>query len=292
MARTRAWVILSAMRLARPFLLAIVLSFSAVVAAPRTLVVCAPGYPGDTGEAQPTMDAFARLAEKAAGWKKGTLQAAYYATESEGQARLREGDAVLALVTTPFFHKYRKEARLEPKLQVAGEKGKNETWSLVARRGAIGSAGALAGFEVTGIPGFAPDFVRGPVLGDWGALPDSTRITFTSRVASAMIRAASGEKAAVLLDAEQAAALGGSPRGADLEIVHTSRPLPGSLLCTIEGRGGKDVSALLAALPHLHETAEGREILKVMRVTGFASLDADALDVVLGAPRRPVSAPR
>src|SRR3989442_2096913 len=36
--------------------------------ASKTLVVCAPGYPGDTATAQPTMDAFAKLAAEAAGW--------------------------------------------------------------------------------------------------------------------------------------------------------------------------------------------------------------------------------
>src|SRR6059036_784782 len=41
----------------------------------RTLVVCAPGYPGTTEEAQPTMDAFARAAEAAAGWPAGSLHA-------------------------------------------------------------------------------------------------------------------------------------------------------------------------------------------------------------------------
>lgn len=269
-----------------PLVLPLLLALAATAVAPRTLVVCAPGYPGDTGEAQPTMDTFARLVEKAAKWKRDSLAAVYYATEAEGEERLRRPDAALALVTTPFFHAHRKELHLEPRLRVVGETRANETWSLVAKRGAIATPAALAGFEVTGIPGFAPDFVRGAILGDWGALPEGVRITFTSRVASALIRAASGEKLAVLLDAEQAAALSAGPRGAELEVVHASPPLPGSLLCTVEARGGKDVTALLAALPRLHETNEGREILGVMHVARFEPVERAQLETALGAAPR------
>src|SRR5262245_60817817 len=75
-------------------------------AATTTLVVCAPGYPGSTAEAQPSLDAFAAAAAKAAGWPEGSFTAVYHPSEDDGLAALAKPDAALALVAWPFFDKH------------------------------------------------------------------------------------------------------------------------------------------------------------------------------------------
>jgi len=270
-----------------------VLLLAAASSAPadtRTIVVCAPGLPGDTVQAQPTMDAFARFVEGAAGLKPESVGLVYHETEAAGVARLGQPDAALALVTLPFLAKYRSQLALVPRLGVVSESGSSsEVWSLVAKRGAVGAPAALDGWEITGIPGFAPEFVRESVLGRWGALPESARITFTSRVASALLKAASGQKLAVLLDGEQAQALPSHPRAAELEVVAASQPVPGSLVCTIGGRGGKDVEALLRALLQLHRKQGGAEVLASLRMSRFESADRAAVERALGGPAPPPS---
>src|SRR5512137_188895 len=89
----------------QPLLPALLLALQASVpaAAGTTLVVCAPGYPGSTEEAQPAMDAFAAAAGAAAAWPSGDLQAVYFETEAGGIERLAREDAGLALVPLPFF---------------------------------------------------------------------------------------------------------------------------------------------------------------------------------------------
>ena len=44
-----------------------------LASAALTLVFCAPGYPGGTGDAQPYLDQFAQSVAAAAGWPKGSL---------------------------------------------------------------------------------------------------------------------------------------------------------------------------------------------------------------------------
>ncbi len=233
------------------------------------------------------MDAFARFLEKSAGWRHGTLTAVYHEAEGSGAARLGQEDAVLALVTFPFFAKYRNELGLLPRLEVVSETGSSkEVWSLVARRGAITAPASLEGWEITGVPGFAPEFVRESVLGAWGTLPSSTRITFTSRVASSLLKAASGQKLAVIVDGEQARALPSHPRAADLEIISASRAGPSSLVCTVGVRGGKDVEALLGALLRLHKKEGGAEILASLRMLRFEPADTSAIGSAMGDPGR------
>ena len=67
------------------------------------VVVCAPGYPGSTAEAQPAMDGLAAAITAAAGWDTAAVRAVYFETEEGGVASLQSPDVALMLVTLPFF---------------------------------------------------------------------------------------------------------------------------------------------------------------------------------------------
>jgi hypothetical protein len=251
------------------------------------MIVCAPGYPGTTSEAQPTMDAFAAAVAGAAGWTPGDLAVQYHETLKGGLDRLAATDAVLALVTLPFHLQEGARLRLDPRLQVAIDPGGAETWSLVARKGALVSPAALDGWEILGNTGYAPAFVRGTILGAWGELPPTTRITFAPAALSALRRAASGETIAVILDAAGTAALPTLPFAADLAIVARSAALPASLLCSVGDRlPGPDGRRLIDGLRRLHRTPEGAAVLKAMRMLRFEPVDGQALEAARQAYAR------
>src|SRR5262249_4243981 len=73
---------------------------SAVSAQPakQTLVVCSPGSPGTTDEAQPRMDTFAAAVSAKTGIP---LQVIYEPTEHGGASHLKT--AAIGLVSLPFF---------------------------------------------------------------------------------------------------------------------------------------------------------------------------------------------
>jgi hypothetical protein len=267
-------------------LAAIVLAAITVIpaaGAERTLVVCAPGYPGNTLQAQATMDAFARAAVSAAGWPPASLAAVYDETLQGGKQKLGAADAVLAIVTLPFLLQEGNGLRLKPRLQVVQESGASETWSLVAKRGALASAGALDGWEVAGGAGYAPDFVRS-VLAGWGTLPPTAKILFAPAALTGLRRAAAGEKVAMLLDGAAVAALPTLPFASDLEIVTRSPKVPGSLLCTVGDRlPERDVEAMLKGLSRLGHSPAGAEVLKTMRMTRFEPVDRPALEAARAA---------
>jgi hypothetical protein len=241
---------------------------AAAGAAPRTVVICAPGFPGDTEAARTTMEAFARAAAGAANWPEGSLNAVYHQTEQGGLERLAGDDAVLAIVPLPFFLRHGERFDLRPALQIENTTGTEEIWSLAARRGA------------------APAFVRGPLLGAWGPLPAGVRITATASVLGALRRAAAGEQVAVLLDAAQTASLPSLPFAGDLEIVATSGRLPGGVLCTVGDRlPAAEVDSMVAGLLDLHRSPAGEEALAAMRLKRFRKLDAPALEAARRAYR-------
>lgn len=250
------------------------LPVQAADSAPLTLVLCAPGYPGSTEDAQPTMDQLAAYVATHAGWTPDRVQAIYHRTSDAGVPRMQEADAALAMVPLPFFVRYEEELKLRPLLLVEPEDNAQEIWSLVARRGLITSPEDLAGWEITGQPCYAPRFVRGPVLGDWGPLPADVKLTFSDRVLSALRRAAGEDKVAVLLDREQAEAMAALPFAADLEVVTRSRPLPANLVCALgESTDQDDLDTIVAALRDMNQQEDGRTVLAETRMKRFRPVD-------------------
>jgi hypothetical protein len=253
---------------------------SALAAAPgkQLLVVCSPGSPGTTAEAQPTMDAFAAALSAKAGLSP-PLAAVYDEAEDSGVARLRGKDAAVALVSLPFFLKHEKDLALRARLQ-AVPKGRPamERWTLVAKKGRVPGPAALDGFTIASIAGFAPAFVRGVALGGMGPLPSGARIVQSGAVLTSLRRAAAGEPVAVLLDGVQEAALASLPFASELEVVTRSLPLPSGVVATVDGRlPPRSWGAIEAALQALPDGAAGARALDALQMERFAPVDEKAL---------------
>ncbi len=246
---------------------------------PVTFVVCAPGYPGSTEEAQQAMDTLAAAMATSAGWAPGELAAVYYPSEKAGMDRLQSPRAALALVPLPFYLKHGATLRLTPRLQGVLEGGDAaEPWSLVAARGAVRTPASLAGFEIISLAGYAPRFVRGPALASWGELPRDVTITFSGRVLSGLRKASKGAKVALLLDRTQADALPTLAFASKLEVVARSKPLPVSVLCSVGARmPAKRLAVLVEGLRKMEKSAEGAQALRDAQLSRFVAVDAKAL---------------
>lgn len=243
-----------------------------------TLVACAPGYPGDTEQAQETMDAFAAGVARAAGWGAGKVGAVYHAELDEGLERLSRAEAMIALVPLPFYLEYRERLSLAPLLEVVQQAGSREVWSVVARRGAVEGPSSLAGWELAGMPGYSPRFVREVALGEWGALPADSTVSFSSRVLSVLRKAARGEPVAALLDTAQTAALDSLSFADQLEVVTQSAALPATLVCRVgDGLDDAGASGMADGLLRMHEMEGGAELLESIRIVRFTTLDAGLL---------------
>jgi hypothetical protein len=252
---------------------------AASVASPVTLVICAPGYPSNTKEAQPSMDRLADAVTHAAGWPARHLVAEYQESEEGGLTRIKTTPQTIALVPLPFYLAHEKELKLLPKTQAVPKGGTaTETWSLVAKKGRVTSPAALAGWQIAGLPAYAPDFVRNVALPSWGAIPETVTFVPTGQILSSLRKAASGQDVAVLLDTTQAAALPSLPFAADLEVVATSEPLPAVVLCTAgSGLTAGDAKTLVAGLLKMHESPEGAAALDAVRLAKFVPLDDPGL---------------
>jgi hypothetical protein len=251
---------------------------AATAPTPVTLVICAPGYPGTTKEAQPSMDALASAVSKAADWPAASLTAEYYETEDAGLARMKATPS-LAMVPLPFFLAHERELKLTARAQAAEKDGKpSVTWTLVAKKGRVTSASSLAGFSIVSLAAYAPDFIRNVALAKWGKLPADVTFVATGQVLSALRKAANGDPVAVLLDSAEAASLTTLPFAAELEVVTASPKVPGIVVCTVGASvRPADSSRIIAGLLKMHENPVGASALDAVRLAKFVRLDDKAL---------------
>jgi len=248
-------------------------------AEPVAFVVCAPGYPGSTGEAQPAMDAFAAALAARANWPAGSIVGAYYESEKGGSSRLARGDAAVAMLSLPFFLKEAGRLKLGAKLAaVQAGAEPTEVWSLVAKKGRVTGPQSIGGWKVVSLAGYAPGFVRGTALAAWGRLPANAEVVESQQVLSWLKKAAAGENVAVLLDGTQGRAVGTLPFASELEVVARSAPLPTGVVATVDRRlSAERWGVLEKALRSLRDSPDGAAALDGIRLQGFAPLDESAL---------------
>jgi hypothetical protein len=258
-----------------------------LAAAASTLVFCAPGYPGGTGDAQPYVDGFAKAAAAAAGWPVGSLSAVYDPTEQGGLAKLGSADAVLAFVPYPFYVEHAAQLHLTPLAQadVAGT-GTKEKWTLVAKTGRVTGASSLAGYTIVSVAGYSPQFVLHSALSAW-EVPTSVKVEAVGQILSALRRVASGEQVVALLDQTQTTALPTLPFANDLKAVVQSPELPVALIAVVDNRlPAARAKAFQAGLLKLGKGSGETDTLGSLKLQGFVmpDLPADAPKVATEKP--------
>jgi ABC-type phosphate/phosphonate transport system substrate-binding protein len=239
------------------------------LAAMATLVFCAPGYPGASGDAQPFVDHFAKDAAASAGWKPDSLGAIYDPTEQGGLAKLADKDSVLAFVPYAFYVQHGAALHLAPLAQadVAGV-GTQERWTLVGKAGGpVTSAPTMAGYTILSVAGYAPEFVKHSVLVSW-PLPADVKFESTGQILSALRRVASGEPAVALLDQTQSAALATLPFASQIKTLTQSAPLPVALIVVVDARV-PDARAKAFQSALIKMNSANAETLASLRLKGF-----------------------
>lgn len=237
------------------------------------LVVCAPGYPGSTGEAQPAMDALARELSQASHL---TVTASYEQTAQGGLRSLKRPEAGLVLATLPFFLEHERDLHLRAKLLAVPQDGQPlQKWTLVTGKD---HPAQLAGYAVQSLAGDEPRFVRAVAP----EVPKDARISASSSVLSGLRKAANGEKLAVLLDGAQAASLKTLPFAQSLSTVSSSEAVPVAVVATV----GKKLNA--AQWKAIEAAFKGvpKESLAGIQMSGFAPLDDAALSKAREAYRK------
>ncbi len=226
-------------------------------------LLCFPGGPGSTADAQPVVDAFLKALAGQAGW--GSASGTY--TNDLAQCQSGAGGAGVVVLPLDLYLQQHTAWRLTPVATLTNKETASR-YHVVTKKGT--TLDALKGKPVsTAIPASDAFLSR---VGFDGKLDVSKDIAL-SRVRTALKALKDLDKgvvSAVLLDDVQQKALAGLPFAASLETVLSGAALPGAIVASVGA-----VQGLGPALTGL--CSKATKVCDDMRITGFQPIDAAAL---------------
>lgn len=223
-----------------------------------------PGQPGNTAEAQPVMDLFAKYLSG----KLGTgVKGVYYNDMDAALRYLSKNNPAWGITGLTFFKSYENKFKLAPVASTLPQGMKKDTWRLI-------------------VPVDGPDCVKdvqGKVYGSMLYTPEAEKILLDGDKASfksegthkalRMLRKVNkGKVAGVCLDAVQYSVIKGSDRYSKTKVIFESAPLPNSPVVWF-GKTDDDALRLQSVLLDMKKDPSAKELLKLLQTEGFAPAD-------------------
>jgi hypothetical protein len=256
------------------WLLALALPLGAAEAE-RRFVIVQPGYPGSTAEAETFVADLATAIGKGGGPR--LLGGAYYNDEKEALKEIADRKPSFGIVSLGFFLARHKDLDLSVILASQPE----AKFYLVAKKGQTVKLGELSGQTVTGTPFNEPRFVERILFGpgpDGKAVADigTWKVEPAQGFSKAIRDVARGKARAALLTERERRGMESLTAGKDLEVAYETRALPTALVVAI-GKETEMARQAAGALKAMKDVPDGQELLKMMGIEGFGSIDEKVL---------------
>jgi hypothetical protein len=267
-ARVTAVALLTALSLAAP----------AALAGPRDIAIHVTRIGGDGASAQPFVDRFLRVVEKAVGWPAASMKGAFLASRKEAQAYVDGSKPGIGIVDPPLYFEQRAAWNLVAIGQIESKELVSPRLNVVVKDPALKTLADLKGKRLwTPLADF-PRYLSKVVLD--GALDASAvNLKPVGQALKGVRGVLRGDCDATILDDDQLASAKQISGGADLRVIHASKPLPAPpvvLFGTTLPAADRD--ALLKALGGVCATPEGAAVCTEMHIGRFAPLDKAVLE--------------
>lgn len=250
---------------------------------PIELLVCAPGYPGTTKQAQAVMDTLVSQLAARAGWPAGRLRARYIARESDGISAIGRRPALL-LTTTEFYAKHAKLIGGEIVAATRLASGTEERFTvMVPRDGKRDDAAAgLKGRTLYGTRLLDVTFASRVATRNQLDLAKLSDVQRQKRTLRAVKKATAAPATSALWLSSAECHLLEQPaqkeRLAGWVTLFRTEPIPSAPVLALGKTPGAPadpalVKTIQAALMNLASTDEGKALCTRMRIRGFAKPD-------------------
>lgn len=247
-----------------PLLLSLLVATPAAAESKRILL-CFPGGPGSTADAQPVVDRFLGKIAGLAGWDSAT--GAYYNDMSACAAEMKKGAADVVIVPLDIYLKERAAWKLAP-IATLENKETSGQYHLIAKEGA--TLASLKGKKL--VTGLKCDEAFLGKVAFAGKLSTSDYAFERERSPLRAIKnVAKGQADAAILDDNQKRALEGKPMGEGIVVVVSGPELPGAIVAG----AGTVPSGLSDALAKVCQ--DSADLCNEMRIKGFGKVDAGRL---------------
>lgn len=249
----------------------------AVPAAPAAemIVVCYPGGPVNTGDAQSAMDSMLRVVERVGQWPEKRFDSLFTSKIDECRKQIAEKKPKFAITSLGLYLELRNQHNLLPVVQPRIKGRTSERYRVVVPKDKYKSLDELKGKNLGGTVLAEQSFI-GKIVFAGKIDPASFFVLNPSNQAIRTLRALDkGELDAVILNEQQYSGLSSLHLQTPLEVVFTSEEIPlmgvvaNSATTTAEERArfGK-------ALEQMCTDSEGQKLCDLFGVESFSAVDA------------------
>lgn len=244
------------------------------LAGERDMLLCLPGFPGTSAQAQPYIDKMLRHLENKLGWEPGSMTGAYLPDGSAAAGQLAEEKPGLALVDPSVYAGSYKTLGMTviAKVEVGGPGA--QTYSVITRADGPTDLAGLEGKRVVGPVVHDEKYVVNVLL-DKQVPRGSLELVNRQRPLKALRDVARGKADAAIVDQSAVEHMGELAFASELRVIYTSAPVPPPAVVVI-GEGKQNADQLQQVLVGMCERPDAKELCKSLTLRAVkAASDKD-----------------
>jgi hypothetical protein len=241
---------------------AFALGASSVLAADTRVVLCFPGGPGSTTDAQPTVDRFLARLDKEMGWKSS--KGKYFNSMAACRNAYKDLAPTMVMVPLHVYLSTRAAWKLTP-VAILQNKETSGQFHILTKNAACQNC--LTGATVSTGLQVSDRFLSKVAFDGKVAVGKSFTVKRTRSPMRAIKLVVNGKAIAVIVDDVVKRSLEGLPLAQGLRAIVTGPQLPGAVVATV-GKAPRKLAAVLTGL-----CKADRALCKEMRITRFGNVD-------------------
>ncbi|MDJ0762558.1 MAG: PhnD/SsuA/transferrin family substrate-binding protein [Myxococcota bacterium] len=254
--------------------LVVILALGMAVANTRQMLLCLPGFPGTSSQAQPYVDKMLRYLEPKLGWSAGTITGLYLPDGAAASKKLLEVKPGIALVGPSIYAAHQKALRMQVIAKVEVDGRGAETYAIVTKKDGPSSLAALVGKTIEGTVVHDEKYIYNVLL-DQQISPGKIGLKSEIRPLKSLRNVARGRVDGAIVDASVQRHMASLPFADELQVIYTSKPVPPPAV-VVMGEGRKHAEKLKKALVGLCQRPDGQDLCRALMLTSIlAASDAD-----------------
>jgi ABC-type phosphate/phosphonate transport system substrate-binding protein len=241
---------------------------------PRDLLLCLPGFPGTTAQAQPYVDKVMRYLEGKLGWEAGSMKGVYLPDGSEGAARLASDKPGLALIGPSVYASLHKKHGMKVVARVEVNGRGEDTYSVVTATNGPSTLAELAGKTIVGAVLSDPRYVANVLL-DAKLEEGNLKLAQENKPLSALRSVARGKADAAIVDQSVIDHMKELDFASSLRVIYTS-PAVSAPAVVVMGTDAKQAKAVADVLLGMCDRPDGKELCQTLTISSIKpATDAD-----------------
>lgn len=238
-----------------------------VAAGPKNMLLCLPGFPGTTAQAQPYVDKMLRHLETDLGYESGSMTGAYLPDGSKATAKLKSEKPGFVLMGPSVLAENNKSMTLHIIAKVEANGRGQETYYVVTKKGGPSDLSALVGKTVSGTMVHDEKYVYNVVLDQ--NLPRGTlTVKSNKRPLKSLRDVVKGNVDAAIVDQSVIDHMKELKFGDQLQVIYTSKPVPAPAVVVLD-KNKKYAKKLKKALVGLCQKPSGKDLCKSLTITSI-----------------------